>query len=227
MSVELRWLGHGSWSLDIDGHAVVLDPFFNDSPTSPVKADEVAAETILISHGHFDHIADACSIAKRTGAVCVCNFEIHSWLSDQGVERTTPMNSGGTVELPFGKVTLTAAVHSSSFPDGSYAGLAGGFVLQLAAGNIYFACDTALFGDMEWIGAMGIDLAVLPIGDVYTMGPDASLRAIQLIAPKRVAPAHYNTWPPIEQDAQAWADQVRRQTNAEPIVLNPGDRFAL
>lgn len=227
MGVELRWLGHGSWSLDVDGHAIVLDPFFNDSPTSPVKADEVDADTILISHGHFDHIADAVSIAKRTGATCVSNFEIHSWLNDNGIEKTQPMNTGGTVEMPFGKVTLTHAVHSSSLPDGSYAGLAGGFVLQLAAGNIYFACDTALFGDMHFISDRSIDLAVLPIGDLYTMGIADSLKAIQLIKPKRVAPAHYNTWPPIEQDAAAWAKKVQQQTTAEPIVLEPGDKFSL
>jgi len=223
MATQLTWLGHGSWSLKVGEHDVVLDPFFHDSPTSPVAADDVAADFILVSHGHFDHVADAARIANRTGALVVSNFEITEWLAkNHGVQNTSPMNLGGTIELPIGKVKLTLAHHSSQLPDGSDGGNPGGFLLTLADGKIYFACDTALFSDMRLIGAAGVDLAVLPIGDRFTMGPDDSIEAIKLVEPKRVAPAHYNTWPPIEQDAAKWAERVRAETAAEPLVLEPG-----
>ena len=117
---------------------------------------------------------------------------------------------------------MTLAHHSSQLPDGSYGGNPAGFLLSTGDGTIYFACDTALFGDMKLIGTTGVDLAVLPIGDLFTMGPAASIEAIRLIQPRQVAPAHYNTWPPIQQDAQAWAAQVRQETNAKPLVLEPG-----
>ncbi len=228
MATELTWLGHGSWSIQIGEHTVLLDPFLNDSPTAPVKADDVEATHILVSHGHFDHVADVASIANRTGATVVAIFEIAEWFSKQhAVQNTIGMNLGGGVDLPFGRVKLTLAHHSSQLPDGSYGGNPGGFLLSLPEGNIYFACDTALFSDMRLIGAAGIDLAVLPIGDLFTMGPDDSIEAIKLINPKRVAPAHYNTWPPIEQDAQAWSEKVRAQTTAEPIVIEPGGKISL
>ena len=137
------------------------------------------------------------------------------------------MNLGGTVALPFGKVKMTPALHSSQLPDGSDGGVPAGFLLTLAEGKVYFACDTALFSDMRLIGDAGIDLAVLPIGDHFTMGPDDSISAIRLIRPARVAPAHYNTFPPIRQDAQAWASQVRTETDAEPEVIEPGGTISL
>ena len=225
MTAELTWLGHGSWSLKTNDHHVLLDPFLDDSPTSPVKAADVTADYILVSHGHFDHVADVAAIAHRTGATVVAVFEIAEWFrTQQKVENTIGMNLGGTIELPFGRVQMTPAWHSSTLPDGSPGGSPAGFVVTVDDRRIYFACDTALFGDMALIGSQGIDLAVLPIGDLYTMGPAASLEAIRLIRPRRVAPAHYNTWPPIAQDAAAWADQVRATTDAEPLVLEPGQR---
>ena len=228
MATELTWLGHGSWSIDSAGKRVLLDPFLDDSPTAPVKADEVQADYILVSHGHFDHVSDVAAIAKRTGALLVANYEITEWFRQQhGIENSQPMNLGGGVDLDFGRVTMTVAFHSSQLPDGSYGGNPGGFLIQLDDGRVYFACDTALFSDMQLIGSEGIDLAVLPIGDLFTMGPDASLDAIKLIRPKRVAPAHYNTWPPIEQDASAWAERVKAETSAVPVVVQPGGRISL
>jgi L-ascorbate metabolism protein UlaG (beta-lactamase superfamily) len=220
----LTWLGHGSWSISTGGHSILVDPFLDDSPTSPVKAADVSADFILVSHGHFDHVADVASIANRTGATVVAIFEIAEWFrTKHSVENTIGMNLGGGVDLPFGRVEMTVAHHSSQLPDGSYGGNPAGFVIGLPAGKVYFACDTALFSDMKLIGAKGIELAVLPIGDHFTMGPADSIEAVRLIEPKRVAPAHYNTWPPISQDAQLWAARVRAETAAEPIVLDPGD----
>lgn len=228
MATELTWLGHGSWAIASSGKKVLLDPFLNDSPTAPVKADEVDADIVLVSHGHFDHVSDVAAIAKRTNALIVANFEITEWLGQQhGIENCQPMNLGGGVDLEFGRVTMTVAHHSSQLPDGTYGGNPGGFLIQFADGMVYFACDTALFSDMQLIGSSGIDLAVLPIGDRFTMGPDASIAAIKLIQPKRVAPAHYNTWPPIEQDAQHWAKRVKNETSAVPVVVEPGGRIQL
>jgi L-ascorbate metabolism protein UlaG (beta-lactamase superfamily) len=205
----------------------LLDPFLADNPAAPVKPEQVEADFILVSHGHFDHVADAAEIANRCGATVVAAFEICDWLGKNfGVKKTEPMNLGGAVDLAFGRVKLTPALHSATLPDGASGGNPGGFLLALPEGRIYFACDTALFSDMK-LYALGVDLAVLPIGDRFTMGPDDALEAVKLIRPKRVIPSHYNTWPPIQQDAHAWADRVRRETGVEAIVLEPGRAFAL
>ncbi len=225
MTAVLTWLGHGTWLIETDDTKILLDPFLDDNPSSPVKAADVEADYILISHGHFDHVADAVSIAKRTGAQVITVFEIAQWLNQQGVENTLGMNIGGSVQLPFGKVTMTIAHHSSVLPDGTYGGNPAGFVLTIDRKRIYFACDTALFEDMVLIGSPRIDLAVLPIGDLFTMGPEESLRAIELLAPMMVAPAHYNTWPPIEQDVKEWALNVRHVTTAQPRVVPPGGKI--
>lgn len=223
MATELTWLGHGGWSLRTGSHTVLLDPFLDQSPVAPMSSADVAADFILVSHGHFDHVADAAVIANRTGATVVSNFEISEWLKSQHqVRNAIGMNIGGAVALPFGRVKMTLAFHSSQLPDGSYGGEPAGFLIRLSEAAIYFACDTGLFSDMKLIGAAGVDLAVVPIGDLFTMGPDDSIEAIKLIGPRRVVPAHYNTWPPIAQDAQAWADRVRAETQAEPIVVEPG-----
>ncbi len=229
MTTKLTWLGHGTWLIDTGEHRVLLDPFLNDNPTCPVQADQVECDFILISHGHFDHVADAAAVARRTGATVIAIFEICQWLQKQGVEesKTWAMNLGGSCQQPFGRVKLTPAVHSSTLPDGSSGGDPGGFLLTLAEGKVYFACDTALFSDMELIGRAGLDVAVLPIGDNFTMGPEDALEAVKLLRPRCVIPAHYNTWPPIAQDAQAWAHRVKEQTGVEAVVLEPGGEYSL
>lgn len=229
MPTTITWYGHNAWSIESAGMTVLIDPFFDDSPTSPVKSDEVKADFILLSHGHEDHVGDTIKIAQRTGATVLSNFEVGEWLKAQGVAegKVLGMNPGGALQQPFGHVKFTIAHHSSSMPDGSYGGVPGGWLLKLAAARVYFACDTALFFDMKLIGSGGLDLAVLPIGDRFTMGPDDSLDAIKLLNPKRVAPCHYNTWPPIEQDARVWAERVHSHTAAEPIVLEPGEKIHL
>ena len=229
MATQITWYGHNAWQIEMAGKTVLVDPFLDDSPTAPVKSDEVRADFILLSHGHGDHVGDTIKIAKRTGATVLANFEVGEWLKARGVaeDKVIGMNPGGGVPTAFGHAKFTIAHHSSSMPDGSYGGVPGGWLLTLDKERVYFACDTALFLDMKLIGSGGLDLAVLPIGDRFTMGPDDSLDAIKLLSPKRVAPCHYNTWPPIEQDARAWAERVRSHTAAEPIVLEPGEKFRL
>ena len=227
MSTELTWLGHGSWAIATAGQHILLDPFLDDSPTAPVKSDQVEADVILVSHGHFDHVADVTKIAQRTGATVISNVEISQWFEKQGVSNTVGVNLGGSLQQPFGRVKYTLAHHSSSLPDGTYGGNPGGFLLTLKDGKVYFACDTALFLDMKLLGRERIDLAVLPIGDHFTMGPEDSVEAIKLLEPKRVAPAHYSTWPPIQQDPHSWAQRVQAHTGAEPVVLEPGGKITL
>ncbi len=228
MTIELTWLGHGTWLLDTNGTKILLDPFLDENPACPVKAADVQADYILVSHGHFDHISDAAPIANRTGATVIAVYEIAEWLkSKHGVQNTIAMNVGGGLQLPFGHVKMTLAYHSSMLPDGSYGGHPVGFLLTLGEKRVYFACDTALFDEMHWIGEKPLDIAVLPIGDLFTMGPEDAARAVQLLSPRWVLPAHYNTWPEIEQDAEDWANRLRHESRAMPLVLKPGQSVKL
>lgn len=231
MATKVTWLGHNAWSIENANTTILVDPFLNDSPTAPVKAEDVKADFILLSHGHFDHLGDTVGIAKRTGTKVITNFEVSQWLAKQGVPEAqlVGMNTGGSIDLPFGHVKTTIAHHSSSMPDGTYGGAPLGFLITLRnpEQRLYFACDTALFLEMKLLAMGGLDLAVVPIGDLYTMGPHDSIEAIKLLSPKHAAPCHFNTWPPIAQDAAAWAERVRLHTAAEPHTVKPGGHFSI
>ena len=227
MTLTYTWYGHGTSGLDIDGTKVIVDPYFTDNPAATVQAGDVEPDYLLITHGHGDHIGDAVSIAKRTGALVISNFEIASWFQGQGVE-AHGQHLGGGHDQPFGYVKLTLALHGSALPDGSDGGNPCGFLITTVGGQVvYLAGDTGLFGDMALIGEGGLDLAVIPIGDNYTMGPHDALRAVKLLQPKQVVPVHFGTWELIEQDAGAWAEAVRSETTAEPRVLHPGESLTL
>ena len=228
MAITFTWLGHSTFQIDIDGHNVLFDPFLSGNPLAAKKADEIETEIILVSHGHGDHTTDVVSIAKRTGAPAVANFEIANWLSKHGV-RTHGQNTGGRGDYGFMTVKFTLAFHSSSLPDGTYGGSPNGLIVTAKASGqkLYFAGDTALFSDMQLIGDEGLDIAFLPIGDYFTMGIDDSIKAINFLRPRYVAPMHYNTFDPIAQDAGKWANRVSSETNATPIVLDPGGSFTV
>ncbi len=230
MSVKVTWFGHAAFSLDINGLRILIDPFLTDNPAAAVTADNVEADFIVVSHGHGDHVGDTIAIAKRTGATVISNFEIVNWLVEQGLtgDKVHPQHIGGGFTYPFGYLKLTIAHHGSGLPDGRYGGNPAGLLLTTPDGKkIYFSCDTGLFYDMKLIGEEGIDLAVLPIGDNFTMGPDDALRAVKLIAPQVVIPVHYDTWDLIAQDASAWAEQVEANTNTTCVVISPGESYEL
>jgi len=227
MTTSITWYGHAALGLHTGNYQILVDPFFTGNPAASTSADQINADFILVSHGHSDHVGDAIDIAQRTGAPIIGNFEVANWFDAQGVKKTHPQHLGGGFQHPFGYLKLTLALHGSAMPDGSYGGNPAGFLLTTNAGQkIYMACDTGLFGDMALIGEEGIDLAVIPIGDNFTMGPDDALRAVKLLQPKHVLPIHYNTWELIAQDADSWASRVQKETGAQVHVLKPGEQFS-
>jgi L-ascorbate metabolism protein UlaG (beta-lactamase superfamily) len=227
MSLELTFLGHNCWRLRDGKNEVLIDPFLSGSPTAPLKPADVSPNFMLISHGHGDHIGDVIDIAKRTGATVISNYEICSWLAKHGVKHTSGGNLGGWQTHAFGRVQLTLAFHSSELPDGAGGGNPSGLLVEMAVRRLYFACDTALFSDMQLIGAAGLDVAVVPIGDFFTMGPDDALQAVKWLKPKRALPCHYDTFPPIKQDAAKWADRVKAEASSDAQVLKPGETLTV
>lgn len=223
-SIKVTWHGHSTWSIAVADHRLVIDPFLTDNPSAVDKVNDLAADFVLISHGHFDHVADAASLTNRTQATLIANYEIATWFaSKHGVKNTIGMNIGGRLKMPFGSVLMTNALHSSQLPDGSYGGNPGGFIVDVSDKRIYYTGDTGLFSDLALYAEPSIDLLIIPIGDLFTMGIDDSIRAIQMIKPKLVLPTHYNTWPLISQDAHGWAEIVRSKTSAKPIILQPSE----
>ncbi len=225
MTIKYTYVGHATHLLDVNGTKVVIDPFFGDNPSTDMSADAVEADYILLTHGHYDHVADAVAIAKRTGATVVSNFEISNWLGQQGVPEAQlhAQHIGGGFKHRFGYVKLTIAHHGSGLPDGSDGGNPAGLLITADGKKLYFAGDTGLFYSMKLYGEEGIDFAVLPIGDNFTMGPDDALRAVKLLTPKVVVPSHYNTWDLIAQDAAAWKKRVEAETGTKVAVLKPGE----
>lgn len=228
MASKLTWHGHATLGLETGGYKLVIDPFFDGNPAASTSPEAVEADYLLVSHGHGDHVGDSVAIAKRTGATIISNHEIVSWLGKQGVEKTHGQHIGGGHAYSFGYLKLTLALHGSMLPDGSNGGNPCGFLLTTNDGKkLYFAQDTGLFGDMKLIGEEGLEVAVIPIGDNYTMGPDDALRAVKLLAPKVVIPIHYNTWDLIAQDAQAWAKRVEQETKTKVVALKPGESYSV
>ncbi|HSM56450.1 MAG TPA: metal-dependent hydrolase [Candidatus Sulfomarinibacteraceae bacterium] len=229
MTITVTWHGHATFSLDINGQKVVVDPFFaGNNPVAETGVDDVEADFILQTHGHGDHIADTITLAKRTGALVIGNIEICNWVNAQGHDNTHGMNTGGGYQFDFGYVKMTPALHSSGLPDGSYGGDPGGYVISADGKKIYLAGDTALFSDMALIGrADDLDLAIVPIGDNFTMGPDDALLALDYLKPRTVIPAHYSTWQLIEQDAAAWVERVNAEADCEGILLDVDESHTL
>lgn len=203
--MKLTYFGHSCFLVECGGARLLFDPFITPNPlAASIEVNKIAADFILISHAHADHLADAVMLAKQTGAKVISNWEIVDWLGRQGVANTHPMNHGGSVALSFGRVKMVNAIHSSSFPDGSYGGNPAGFVIETSEGAFYYAGDTALTRDMELIDEeFDLNFAVLPVGDNFTMGASDAAKAAHLCGSHKVVGVHYNTFPPIEIDTIA------------------------
>jgi L-ascorbate metabolism protein UlaG (beta-lactamase superfamily) len=218
----IRWLGHSAFHIQTPESSLLIDPFFTGNPKAPDNAKDIRADFILVSHGHGDHVGDALEIAKRDNATIITNYEIAGWFEAKGV-KAHGMQHGGGFQFPFGRCKLTLAFHGSALPDGANGGNPAGFLITFNNGKTFYdAADTGLFGDMRLIGDHKVDVAALPIGDNYTMGPDDALKAVEFLRPGRVIPIHYNTFPIIEQDTHKWAHDVRSLTTCQALVLEIG-----
>ncbi len=219
--------GHATWGLETKGTRILIDPFFTGNPQTKSTPGDVSANFIILTHAHGDHYGDTVAIAKRTGATVISNAEIVNYCQKQGVANTHALHIGGGYTFPFGRVKLTVAHHGSSFPDGTYGGNPAGVVLEIEGKRLYNAGDTALFSDMSLIGDAGLDVALLPIGDNFTMGPDDAATAAKLLRARTVIPMHYNTWPVIVQDPEAFKRRVEESTSSKVVVLKPGGTFTV
>ena len=225
-TLAITWLGHSAFRLRTPGGKELLfDPWYTGNPSFPAAARPKAADLILISHGHSDHITDAAAMAKQAGATVVGIWEVTSWLGAKGVQHLEPMNKGGTITSKGLRITMTDARHSSSVDkDLTYLGEAAGFVVKLENDQtIYYAGDTSLFGDMKLIGELyKPDIAFLPIGDRFTMGPDTAAMAAQWLGVKQVVPMHYGTFP-LLTGTPYQLKQHLKGTGIEVLELQPGE----
>jgi L-ascorbate metabolism protein UlaG (beta-lactamase superfamily) len=220
--MDIRFLGHAAFALEHDGTTVLIDPFLTGNPKAAASADEVAADTILLTHGHGDHFGDTVDIAKRTGAPVVAITEIAGEIGEEGVE-VVDTNLGGTAEFDWGSVRLTPAWHTSTTPKGTVSTPAG-LVIEFGDKRIYHLGDTALFSDLALPKRRGhLDVALMCIGGHYTMDRFDAVVAAELVGADQVIPCHYDTFPPIETDAQAFKSDVQNAGYAEVVILQPGE----
>jgi len=223
---KLIFHGHATFSIETDdGTKLVIDPFFDENPSFEGSVDDIEADFILITHGHFDHVADVIPLAERTGATVIASFEIATYLENHGLT-ASPQHIGGGVHYPFGYVKMTPALHGGmvQLPGAeSFTTLPGGFLLNLNGGQrLHHAGDTGLLMEMQLLKGK-VDVAVLPIGDRFTMGPEDAVTAVDFICPEVVIPCHYDTWPPIEQDAEAFKAAVGDRAQVE--IMAPGSTY--
>ena len=220
--MELKFLGHACFLLDDGTHKVLTDPFLTGNPLAAASADEIDANFVFVTHGHGDHVGDSAAISRRTGAPVCCTVDLAAGIYTPDGIPTQVGNLGGTIPMPFGSAKFFPAIHGSGVPGC----LACGFILEIGDKKIYHAGDTALMADMALLAEEHIDVALLPIGDFYTMGPADALRAVKMIQPKLVIPMHYNTFPHITQDPDAFAAAVKA-AGFDAAVLHPGESLTI
>jgi L-ascorbate metabolism protein UlaG (beta-lactamase superfamily) len=227
--MKLTYYGHACFAVEVAGKVLLFDPFISPNPLAKeIDIKKVEADFILLSHGHGDHVADVVEIAKRTKASIVTSYEVGSWFEEKKkLKNVQAMNHGGAAQLDFGRVKLTAAIHSSSMPDGSYGGNPCGFVIETKEGNFYYSGDTALTSDMKLIREeTKLDFAVLPIGDYFTMGIDDALRAAEFVGAGRIVGVHYDTFPPIRLDREA-ARRAAKKAGIKLLLPRIGETIDL
>ena len=222
--MKFTYYGHACFAVEAGGKTLLFDPFIKPNPLArEIDLSQVAADFILVSHGHEDHVADVVEIAQRTGATVIAPFEVGDWFEKKGVKNVQAMNHGGAARLDFGRVKLTSAIHSSSMPDGAYGGNPAGFVIESAEGNFYYSGDTALTLDMKLIPeATKLGFAVFPVGDFYTMGVEDAVRAADFVGVSKFVGVHYDTFPPIKLDRAA-ARKIAQAAGKEMLLPSIGE----
>ncbi len=231
MNIDITFLGHATFQIQADEQVILIDPWlYPDNPACPeiYTVDTVDPDYILVTHGHHDHTGQLKELAHRGKAQIVANYEIAAWLTNDGITKALPMHIGGSQLFDFGRIKLTIAVHGSMLPDGSPGGAAAGLLIYFRDGKVlYHAGDTGLTYDMRLIGEKSpVDLALLPIGDNFTMGPEDAVAAAQFVNAKCVVPIHYNTFPLIQQDPEAFATNLKAE-GIDCQIMQPGDQIAL
>jgi L-ascorbate metabolism protein UlaG (beta-lactamase superfamily) len=228
--ITLTFIGHSAWRITHGTTDILIDPFITDNPSADkagVKPEDLNPTHIILSHGHWDHIGDTVAIAKRSGAQVIAVFELVNYLKSQGLENLWEMATGGGHDFDFGHVKFTVAHHGSATNNGIYLGPAAGILLTLDNTTIYHSGDTALFSDMKLIGDRHpIDVALLPIGDNYTMDIDDAVTAVEFLHPKLTIPMHYNTWPPIAADAEQFRSKLEAK-GFKAHILHPGESYQI
>src|SRR5918992_3602955 len=224
MAVDIRFLGHACFELNAGDTTVLIDPFLSQNPKAAASADEVQPDVILLTHGHFDHIGDTVDIAKRAGATVVAIAEVANELGQDGVENVFDPNLGGTVKFDWGWVKLVPAWHTAVTPKGTPHTPAG-LLINLGDTLVYHLGDTCLFSDLQLIARRGdhVDVAIVPIGGHYTMDRYDAVVAVEFVNPTTVIPCHYDTFPPIETDSDAFKADVESDTSAQCVLLAPGE----
>lgn len=225
MVVEIKFLGHSAFLIKYENHSIVIDPFITSNPHAAIELAELKVQDILVTHGHSDHLGDSVEISKKTGAIITTIFELANFCAKKGA-KTQGVNFGGKVPFSWGSAYWLPSLHTSSTSEGFYCGDPAGILLKIDNTSIYHTGDTGLHYDLKMIGEFyKPEISILPIGGYYTMGIDEAVQAAKWLGSKKIIPMHYNTFPPIQADAEEFKTKLEAETDAECIILKPGESY--
>lgn len=227
MSVKIKFLGHSAFKIISDNYSILIDPFITGNPEAKATQEDLKVNDILVTHAHADHLGDSINLSKKTGAKLTAIFELANYCTGKGA-KTQGVNMGGKVQFEWGNACWLPASHSSGTVDGHYGGTPASILMRIGNTSIYHAGDTGLHMDMKMIGEFyKPEISLLPIGGFYTMGIDEAVQAAKWVGSKKIIPMHYNTFPPIKAEAEEFKSKLEAETDAECVILNPGEEYSL